>query len=126
MRARSDRGQLVPLYALVILLAGGAALLLVHLGTLAVHRAQARTAADAAALAGAAGGRDAADDVARANGAVLESFEARGDEVAVRVRVGTTHATAWARRDGGCGSAAEGHPVHFGPCQSTSPLPTPH
>ena len=46
MRAQSDRGQLAPLYALIILVAGGAMLLLVHLGVLAVHRAHARTAAD--------------------------------------------------------------------------------
>src|SRR3954447_7781961 len=98
MRARDD-GQLTPLYAVIILVAGGAMLLLVHLGTLAIHRAHARTAADAAALAGAAEGRDAAVRVAEANGAVLESYNAHGDDVEVRVRVDATHASAWARRD---------------------------
>src|SRR3954447_3239461 len=101
MRARDD-GQLTPLYAVIVLVAGGAMLLLVHLGVLAVHRAHARTAADAAALAGAADGYAAADEVARASGAVLESFVAEGDDVEVRVRVGSTHATARARREGGC------------------------
>ena len=121
MRVRTERGQLAPLYALIVLIAGGAMLLLAHLGVLAVHRAQARTAADAAALAGAAEGRPAADQVARDNGAVLEAFEAVGDDVEVRVRVGSTHATARARRDGGCRSAPQAHPVHFASCQPTSP-----
>jgi uncharacterized membrane protein len=121
MRARGDHGQLAPLYAVIVLVAGGAMLLLVHLGVLAVHRAHARTAADAAALAGAAEGHAAADEVARANGAVLESFIAMGSDVEVRVRVGSTHATARARRDGGCRSAPQPDPVHFDPCQPTSP-----
>src|SRR5438874_9363354 len=118
MRARADRfrdkGQLVPLYALVVLVAVAAMLLLANLGVLAARRAHARTAADAAALAGAAEGRLAADRVAAENGAVLESFTAQGDDVQVRVRVGSTHATAWARRDEGCQSAHRDHPVHFG------------
>jgi uncharacterized membrane protein len=116
-----DAGQLLPLYAVIVLIAGGAMLLLVHLGVLAVHRAHARTAADAAALAGAAEGRSAADEVARANGGVLESFVAVGPDVEVRVRVGSTHATARARRDGACQSAAQPDPVHFGLCHPTSP-----
>ena len=119
MRVRTDRGQLTPLYAVVILVAAGAMLLLAHIGLLAVRRAQARTAADAAALAGAADGRDAAEDVARANGAVLETFVALGDGVEVRVRVGTAHATARAEREQGCGLAEQVHPVHFHPCPPT-------
>jgi hypothetical protein len=95
--------------------------LLAHLGVLAVHRAHARTAADAAALAGAAEGRAAAEEVARANGAVLESFATDGPDVEVRVRVGSTHATARARREGGCRSAPQPDPVHFVPCQPISP-----
>jgi uncharacterized membrane protein len=121
MRARSDHGQLAPLYAVILLIAGGAMVLLVHLGVLALHRAQARTAADAAALAGAAEGRVAADEVARANGAVLESFVATGADVEVRVRVGSTHASARARREGGCRSGVQAGPLHFGPCPPTSP-----
>ena len=116
----SDGGQLVPLYAVLVLIAGAAMLLLVHLGAVAAHRAQARTAADAAALAGAAEGREAADEVAGANGAVLESFEVDGDEVAVRVRVHDAYASARARREG-CGPAARPHPVHFGACPPISP-----
>jgi uncharacterized membrane protein len=121
MRARSDRGQLAPLYAVIVLVAGGSMVLLVHLGVLALHRAQARSAADAAALAGAAEGRDAADEVARRNGAVLESFIAVGTDVEVRVRVGSTHATARARREGGCRSSVQSDPIHFVLCHPTSP-----
>src|SRR5437868_7123289 len=53
-RVRVEAGQLLPLYALVVLVACVAMLLLVRLGVIATHRAHARTAADAAALAGAA------------------------------------------------------------------------
>jgi uncharacterized membrane protein len=120
MHVRSDRGQLAPVYAVVILVAAGAMLLLAHIGLLAVRRAEARTAADAAALAGAAEGRDAADAVAQANGAVLESYVALGNTVEVRVRVGSTHATARAEREEGCGLAGQAHPVHFQPCPPTS------
>src|SRR4051794_32656275 len=119
MRARDD-GQLTPLYAVIVLVAGGAVLLLVHLRLLAIHRAHARTAADAAALAGAAEGRDAAERVAAANGAVLESFSTIGNDVEVRVRVATTHATARARREGR-GSMRTTHPVVFVPCRPSSP-----
>jgi hypothetical protein len=128
MRAPEDRvaehggqdGQLTPLYAVIVLVAAGAMVLLAHLGVLAVHRAHARTAADAAALAGAAEGSSAAEEVARANGAVLESFIAVGPDVEVRVRVGSTHATARARREGGCRSAAQPDPVDFRACPPTS------
>ncbi|MEY2453547.1 MAG: hypothetical protein QOD92_3121 [Acidimicrobiaceae bacterium] len=121
MRARSDGGQLTPLYAVIVLVAGGVMVLLAHLGVLAVHRGHARTAADAAALAGAAEGRSVAEEVARANGAVLESFVIDGTDVEVRVRVGSTHATARARREGACRSAPQPDPVHFGPCPPISP-----
>jgi uncharacterized membrane protein len=121
MRARSDDGQLLPLYAVIVLVAGGAMILLAQLGVLAVHRAHARTAADAAALAGAADGRPAAEVIARANGAVLESFVVNGADVEVRVRVGSTHATARARREGACRSAPQLDPVHFGPCPPIRP-----
>jgi uncharacterized membrane protein len=126
-----ETGQLAPLYAVIVVVAAGAMLLLAHLGVLAVHRAHARTAADAAALAGAAEGPTAAGEVARANGAVLESFVAIGMDVEVRVRVGSTHATARARRDAvvngvrphdeRCRSSPQAHPVHFQACQPTSP-----
>lgn len=48
---------------------------------------RARTAADAAALAGVSGGRDAAVDLARANGAELLTWERDGRSVTVTVDV---------------------------------------
>ncbi|NIR42137.1 MAG: hypothetical protein GWN79_28885, partial [Actinobacteria bacterium] len=56
--------------------------------------ARARTAADAAALAGAAEGRGAAADMAKANHGVLEHFIQQGSVVEVRVRVGEVSAVA--------------------------------
>lgn len=116
-----EQGQVAPLCAVVVLVAAGAMLLIAQLGVLAVHRAHARTAADAAALAGATEGRDAAAQVAQANGAELESFVVSGSDVQVRVRVGSTHASARARRDGGCRSVARAHPVDFPMCPPISP-----
>jgi len=100
-RVRGDRGQLLPLYAVIVLVACGAIVLLGQLGQLAHRRAQARTAADAAALAGAAEGRGAAEAVATENGAVLDLFAESGPDVDVVVHIGRTHATARARREGG-------------------------
>lgn len=57
------------------------------LGDLA-DRQQARSAADAAALAGVTGGRSAAVSLAAANDAVLVGWNRSGHEVTVRVRVG--------------------------------------
>src|SRR4051794_31500185 len=121
MRVHGDHAQVAPLCAVIVLVAAGAMLLIAQVGLLAVHRADARTAADAAALAGAAEGRDAAAEVARSNGAVLEAFSVSGADVEVRVRVGSTHASARARRDGACRSAARAHPVHFPACPPISP-----
>lgn len=95
---RSARGQATPLWAVVIVLA---ALLLVPSGLLVragVERAQARSAADAAALAGALDGEGAARSVARANGARLTAYEERHDLVEVTVVVGDREATARAER----------------------------
>ena len=67
-----------------------------HLGRNASDSARARTAADAAALAAVHGGRDAAERLARANGAELVSFEQHSDVVVVRVSVGSSIAGATA------------------------------
>ena len=91
-------GQATPLVALLFAVVAGAVLLLTQLGAVAADRAHARTAADAAALAGAAGGEPAARSVAVANHATLESFAPQGDEVEVTVRVDDARATARARR----------------------------
>lgn len=95
---RSDRGQATPLWAVVLVLAG---LLLVPTGMLVqatVARAEARSAADAAALAGALEDEAAARSVAEANDAELVAYEARGDLVEVTVVVGDRRATARAER----------------------------
>jgi uncharacterized membrane protein len=96
-----ERGQVVPLVAVVLVAALGAVLLLVQVGRVTVARSEAQTAADAAALAGALEGREGADELARANGAVLVSFTVDGAEVQVVVEHGEVRATARARRDGG-------------------------
>ncbi|MDQ1374509.1 MAG: hypothetical protein QOJ09_1847 [Actinomycetota bacterium] len=89
---RDERGQVLPLLALV---RRG------RLGGAAVDRARASTAADAAALAGAAEGRQAAGDLARANGGRVLHYDQFGDDDRVRVAVGAAEATARARRTGG-------------------------
>jgi tartrate dehydratase beta subunit/fumarate hydratase class I family protein len=55
---------------------------------------RARTAADAAALAGTTGGRAAAARLASRNGARLVAYRELGDRVIVEVVVGEAHAVA--------------------------------
>ena len=88
MSQRDDRGQVAPLLALFAVGIGLACLGLGRFAGGAVDAASARTAADAAALAGAAAGEPAARALAVRNGGALESFEAAGRDVRVRVRVG--------------------------------------
>src|SRR5205823_5610584 len=85
---RGERGSAVPLLVLVVLATGGVIVLLGRIGGVAVDRASARTAADAAALAGAAEGRAAASSVAAANNGRIESYRELGSETEVRVDVG--------------------------------------
>ena len=75
---------------LVVLMAIG----LVRLGSGVADRARARTAADAAALAGARDGEDIAAQVARDNHGELRSYVSRDRRVEVTVRVGQAEATA--------------------------------
>jgi len=84
----------LPLLAALLLVAAATALVLAELGHAAVERARARTAADAAALAGAADGEPAARAAASANGAVLVAYRADGRVVAVEVRLGDAVARA--------------------------------
>ena len=94
-RCRSDRGQVLPVVALVLLAAIGAVVLLAALAPIVVDRARASAAADAAALAGTTGGRAVAASVASANGGVLEGFRRSGaDRIEVTVRVGSARADA--------------------------------
>jgi len=96
---RRDQGQALPLLAGVLALVAAVAIGLVALGNLVGERARAQTAADAAALAGAARGRPAAVAMARENHGDLESFAVQGAEVEVTVRVGDATATSRARRE---------------------------
>src|SRR5215210_1500539 len=93
----NERGQALPLLLLAVLLAGATLLAVAHLGRDATGDARARTAADAAALAGAAEGEDAARAVAEANGGRLSAFDRLGDDVRVVVAVGERSARAQAR-----------------------------
>jgi hypothetical protein len=99
--AGRDRGQATPLVAAVVVFAAIVAFALVHAGRVAVDSARARTAADAAALAGAADGRGAARRLAAENGGHLVAYRALGDDVVVEVHVGGVGARARARRAAG-------------------------
>ena len=94
-----DSGQVIPLVAGVLALAAVILVGLIALGNLVGDRTRAQTAADAAALAGARGGRSAASSVTTENRGTLESFHVEGTEVEVTVRVGEARATARARSD---------------------------
>jgi len=84
--------------ALVLAAAVAAALVVSRLGTTITDRAEARTAADAAALAGVTGGRPAADAVAAADHGVIQRYVVADGATEVTVRVGRAEATARARR----------------------------
>lgn len=90
----SERGSATPLVALLMVAVGGLCLGLGRMGGVANARAEAQTAADAAALAGAAEGPDAAGPLAAANGAAVEHVEVDGDDVTVTVRLGDVEAIA--------------------------------
>ena len=110
-----ERGQATPLWAVVIALA---ALLLVPTGLLiraTVERADARSAADAAALAGALAGEGEARAVAEANGARVVSYDEQHDLVEVTVVVGDRRATARAERSLDLFPAEEGSGRLAGP-----------
>jgi hypothetical protein len=98
--------------AVALVLAALAAVALVRHGGVVVDAARARTAADAAALAGGAEGREAAARVAAANGGTLVDLHVEGVEVQVEVRVGEVRARARARREGTwCGGEGRAPPA---------------
>lgn len=99
VRGRRDVGQAVPLVLAIVVLAVVVLLTLVPLAQGARDRAAARTAADAAALAGVVEGEEAARDVAAANGATLVGWRADGPDVWVEVTLGEARARAKARRE---------------------------
>lgn len=113
--ARGERGQVLPLVLVIVLVVAGGLLLLARLGARAAAQARAQVAADAAALAGAAEGRAAAEALAVANGAELESYDEAGTRVRVVVRAGGARAAAVAERtDASEGGAYSGVDA-FGP-----------
>ncbi len=89
-----ERGQSIPFMVLLLLATGVVVVAITRLGVAAEDAAQARTAADAAALAGAAKGYAFAKELAQANGGVLLDFQEFGSFVEVKVRVGSNTATA--------------------------------
>jgi len=107
-RRFGDAGQALPLMALVVMVAVVAILALAQVGMALDDSARARTAADAAALAGAVDGRRGAQDMATINGGNLIEFVKHGDTVDVLVGVGRATARAsadarveWKARSGG-------------------------
>ncbi len=93
--------------ALVLMLVVVSLLGLVRVGSALDDSARARTAADAAALAGAIEGRNGALDMASRNGGELLRFELRAGTADVEVRVGDATARArasarvqWRRGEG--------------------------
>ena len=93
-----QRGQALPLLTVVVALAALVVVGLGRLGAVVVARAEAQTAADAAALAGALHGRAAAERLAAANGGGLVAWAAAGPEVEVVAEVRGERARARARR----------------------------
>ena len=84
-----DRGSM----SVLVVFVGGAVTALVTLAVLPVlghliDRQEARSAADAAALAGVVGGRSSSSALAAANGGELVSWSRSGRQVTVHVRVG--------------------------------------
>ena len=94
---RTEQGQALPVVALVLVLVLVLALAIGAVGEATIQRARAQTAADAAALAGAADGADAARDLAGRNGATLVSFDP-GPPVEVVVEVDGRRAVARAEK----------------------------
>lgn len=83
--SRSEAGQVVPVVAVAMLLAGLIGLGVARLAATSADRSAAQAAADAAALAGAARGPDAARRVAAANGARVVAYREHGVDVVVEV-----------------------------------------
>ena len=100
MRRRSERGQVAPLVAVMVVAAGFCCVVVVRFGLAATSRATARTSADAVALAGAADGEGSARAIAAANRSWISRYEASGRDVTVRVGFDDAAATAKARNEG--------------------------
>ena len=106
-----ERGSILPLLGVVLLLVVIGVLIIVEIGVRAVDRADAQTAADMAALAGVFEGRPGADDLAKRNGAVMISYAEDGDVIRVRVAVRGAEAGAAAVLDLDIEANVENQPV---------------
>jgi Flp pilus assembly protein TadG len=95
---RDERGSVTVLVAVLLTLVAALCVSLSNLGAAAGDRARAQSAADAAALAGVAEGREAAERLAARNGAVLVDYREDEATVDVRVEVHGANAQASARR----------------------------
>jgi hypothetical protein len=87
-RSTDDHGQAIPLILGVVAVMAVLVVGVAWFGSSLVDAAHARTAADAAALAGAVEGQAAAVELAAENGAQLVGFRRIGDDVIVTVRCG--------------------------------------
>ena len=92
-----QRGQVAPLALVAVLFAALLAVGVARVGSAASRTAAAQATADAVALAGAAGGRPAALDVAAANQAAVVAFEDGDGDVRVTIERRGAAATARAR-----------------------------
>lgn len=95
MARERDRGSMLVFTVLVgVAICAAVTLALVPFLTDLVHRQQAQSAADAAALAGVTGGRAASASLAAANDGVLVSWSRDGRAVTVTVTVDDQRASA--------------------------------
>ena len=101
---RDERGQAVPLALAVAVVAVLATLAVAYVGRSIVDAGRARTAADAAALAGVEGGHAGSARLAAEHGGTLLAWSSAGPPdaitVTVTVRVGRARATAAASNRG--------------------------
>ncbi|MFA5565019.1 MAG: pilus assembly protein TadG-related protein [Acidimicrobiia bacterium] len=91
---KSEYGSVLPLMAVLLVATAAAIWGLATYGSLLIERAEAQSAADAAALAAGLGSDDDARLVANANGATLVWIKRSGAQVEVKVQVGRAHARA--------------------------------
>ncbi len=99
-RTNRESGQVMPLIGVVMAILVIAALAMGQATKIINTKARAQTAADAAALAGVAGGVPAARSAARANGATVTKFANTADGVVVTVDLGDQKATSAAASSG--------------------------
>lgn len=91
-----EKGQALLISVVVMVLCLFGALVVTHLSRLASEQSHVQSIADATALAGATGHREAAQSVAERNGAYLDSFQRLDDRVKVEVSLDGITASATA------------------------------